>query len=270
MSPSLTTDPKNDAIPAATIVLMRDEPQYEVLMIERHADTPFAGGAIVFPGGRIEASDGAVAWRDHCDGADDAPAEEFGPRVAAIREAFEETGILYARRNGAFLTNDEAAALDGARNDIEANDEKFLDLIRNNNLRLALDALHLFARWEPPQRGHEKMRRYHTWFFAAKTPKGQEAREDGNEATEAFWAAPADILASCDAGKRKAIFPTRRNLELLNVSDSAQAVIDFAARRCIDVIVPDIAERNGEHFLTIPDDMGYPVTEESLKTAFRG
>jgi len=265
----LTTDPKNNAIPAATIVLMRDASQFEVLMIERHADTPFAGGAIVFPGGRIEASDGAAAWRDHCDGADDAPVEEFGPRVAAIREAFEETGILYARRNGAFLTNAEAATLDGARNDIEANDEKFLGLIRDNNLRLALDALHLFARWEPPQRGHEKMRRYHTWFFAAKTPKGQEAREDGNEATEAFWAAPADIMASCERGERKAIFPTRRNIELLNVSDSAQAVIDYAATRRIEIVVPEVGERNGEPYLTIPEGLGYPVTEEPLRTAFR-
>lgn len=259
-----------NAIPAATIILLRDEPQFEVLMIERHADTPFAGGAIVFPGGRIEASDASEAWREHCDGVDQFPAEEFGPRVAAIREAFEEVGVLYARRDGEFVSDGVAASLNDHRLKVEEDDSLFLDLIKSNGLRLALDALHLFARWEPPLRGHENMRRYHTWFFAAITPDGQQAREDGNEATEAFWGKPGDILASCDAGKRKAIFPTRRNLELLSVSDSGRGVIDFAEQRRIDVVVPDIIERDGDHFLTIPDDMGYPITEESVKTAFRG
>ncbi len=259
-----------DAIPAATIILLRDAPQLEVLMIERHADTPFAGGAIVFPGGRIEPSDGADEWREYCDGVEDVPAEEFAPRVAAIREAFEEVGVLYARSNGALVSNKQAAALNDRRKAVEDDDRLFLDLIKSNGLRLALDALHLFARWEPPVRGHDNMRRYHTWFFAAKSPDGQEAREDGNEATEAFWAAPSAILSSCDAGERKAIFPTRRNVELLNVSGGAQEVIDFAARRRIDVIVPDIIERDGEHYLTIPADMGYPITEQSVKTAFRG
>lgn len=265
----MTANPTEDAIPAATILLLRDEPQFEVLMIERHADTPFAGGAIVFPGGRIEASDADPAWRDLCDGADDVPVEEFGPRVAAVREAFEESGILYARRGGAFLSNQDTAVFDAQRKAVEDDDRLFLDLIKSNDLRLALDALHLFARWEPPHRGHEKMRRYHTWFFAAKTPEGQEAREDGNEATEAFWASPGEILASCDAGKRKAIFPTRRNIELLNVSNGAEAVFEFAANRTIDVVQPALVKRAGEMFVTIPEGIGYPVTEENVKTAFR-
>ncbi len=265
----MTTNPTQGAIPAATIVLLRDEPKFEVLMIERHADTPFAGGAIVFPGGRIEPSDAEDDWRGACDGVDGFAPEQFGPRVAAIREAFEETGILYARRDGALIGDEETAALNVHRKAVEDNDRLFLELVKANELRLALDALHLFARWEPPVRGHGKMRRYHTWFFAAKTPPGQQAREDGNEATEAFWAAPREILASCDAGERKAIFPTRRNVELLNVSETVDGVLDFAARRRIDVIMPALLERDGAHYLTIPDDMGYPITEESLETAMR-
>jgi 8-oxo-dGTP pyrophosphatase MutT (NUDIX family) len=257
------------AIPAATILLLRDEPAFEVLMIERHADTPFAGGAIVFPGGRIEASDASPAWRAHCDGEDEVPAGEFGPRVAAIREAFEESGVLLARKDGVMLSNEAAAGLDGERSAVETDDALFIELIKANGLTLALDALHLYARWEPPKRGHENMRRYHTWFFAAKTPPGQEAREDGNEATEAFWASPGAILKSCDAGARKAIFPTLRNLELLDVSDSAAGVFDFAATRKIETVMPEIVKRDGAHVLMIPDDMGYPVTEESLETAFR-
>lgn len=257
------------AIPAATIILLRDRPAYEVLMIERHADTPFAGGAIVFPGGRIEASDGAPAWRALCDGADHVRDEEFAPRVAAIREAYEETGVLLARRGGALLSDTDAAALGEMRKGVEDDDTTFIELVRRHELRLALDALHLFARWEPPLRGLEHQRRYHTWFFAAQTPDGQRAREDGNEATEVFWGAPADILQSCDDGKRKAIFPTRRNLELLGVSDGAGAALAFAGERRIDVIQPEIVDRDGALYLTIPDDMGYPVTQESVASAMR-
>ena len=265
----MTTNPPGSAIPAATIVLLRDEPQFEVLMIERHADTPFAGGAIVFPGGRIEASDADPVWRELCDGAGDVPREEFGPRVAAIREAFEETGILYARKDGGFVSDAFAASLDGRRKAIEDDDALFRVLIEEHGLRLALDALHLFARWEPPHRGHEKMRRYHTWFFAAKTPAGQNAREDGNEATDAFWAPPSEVLASCQKGERKAIFPTKRNIELLNVSENAAAVFAFAAKRRIEVVMPQVEKRDGEMLLTIPEGLGYPVTEEPLTTAFR-
>lgn len=238
-------------------------------MIERHADTPFAGGAVVFPGGRIEASDASDEWRAHCAGSDDIPPEEFGPRVAAIREAFEETGVLLARRNGAMITNDEAAAVDTQRKAVEDDDSLFLELVQTNGLQLALDTLHLYARWEPPLRGHENMRRYHTWFFAAQTPAGQEAREDGNEATEVLWTSPRDVIAACDREERKAIFPTRRNLELLTLSSSTQEVFDFAGKRKIGLVMPEIVERDGAKFLTIPDDMGYPVTEEALATAFR-
>lgn len=259
-----------DIIPAATILLLRDEPAFEVLMIERHADTPFAGGAIVFPGGRIEASDSAADWRDHCDGVDDHPAEEFGPRVAAIREAFEESGILLARKDGVMLSDAEADTLDHYRKGVEDNDALFLDLIRSEGLRLALDSLSLFARWQPPQRGHGLNRRYHTWFFAAKTPRGQTAREDGNEATEVFWTPPDGALTAIESGKRKAIFPTVRNLELLGVSASSEDALTFCERRKIETIIPEIVTREDGVFLIIPSDMGYPITEESVETAFRG
>ena len=265
----MTTEQKNGAIPAATIVLLRDQPQFEVLMIERHADTPFAGGAIVFPGGRIDPGDGKPEWAQYCDGVEAVPEEQLAPRIAAIREAFEEAGLLLARKDGALLDGEETERLDPWRAKVEADDSLFLELIKSEGLRLALGDLSLFARWEPPLRGHEAMRRYHTWFFAAKTPAGQQAREDGNEATDVFWRAPRDILTACDKGEVKAIFPTRRNLELLNVSKSAQAVLDFAAERKIETVMPDIVERDDGRFLTIPDDLGYPVTEELLETAFR-
>ncbi len=257
----------SDAIPAATIILLRDEPRFETLMVVRHANIAFAGGAMVFPGGRIDTGDHAPNWRDHCDGVDQAPEEQFAPRVAAIREAFEETGVLLARRGGAMIGADEAAALGPWRLRVEKNDALFLEMIAGEGLRLASDELHFFARWRPPAGvGH---RRYDTWFFAARTPEAQIAEADGGEATHVVWAPPSVMLADRDAGKRKMIFPTSRNVELLNVSASSDDVFRFAKERTIRLVEPRVVERDGARFLTIPDDMGYPVTEEPLESAMR-
>lgn len=257
----------SDAIPAATIILLRDDPQFETLMVARHADIAFAGGAMVFPGGRIDAGDHAPQWAEFCDGAGDVPDEQMAPRVASIREAFEETGILLARRDGAMIEAAEASALAGWRTRVEKDDALFLQLIKDESLRLALDELHFFARWRPPARSTH--RRYDTWFFAARAPQSQIAKEDGGEATEVVWAPPGTHLAERDAGKRKMIFPTSRNVELLNISTSSAGVFSSAAERTIRLVEPRIIERDGEKFLTIPDDMGYPVTEEPLATAMR-
>ncbi|MEO1252433.1 MAG: NUDIX domain-containing protein [Pseudomonadota bacterium] len=253
-------------IPAATILLLRDAPALEVLMIERHPDTPFAGGALVFPGGRIDPGDRSDDWRDHCDGVEDIPADELAPRIAAIRESFEEAGILLARRDGKML-GAEVHEFDHLRKAIEQDETIFLKLVRDESLRLALDVLRLFARWEPP--AGVTHRRYHTWFFAARTPHGQEAREDGDEATETLWTSPEGALQAAAEGERKMIYPTVRNVELLSIADNADAVIDFAKRRKIETIVPYPEVRDGVQMLCIPDDLGYPVTAESIETAFR-
>ena len=258
----------NPEIPAATILLLRDEPAFEVLMIERHKDVPFAGGAVAFPGGRLDPSDADAAWADLCDGGADLAADECAARIGAIREAFEETGVLYARdASGAFIGDERTLAIDGERAGVEADAGGFLELVRRENVRLALDALHYFARWAPPKNAEH--RRYNTWFFAATMPPAQTAREDGNEATESVWIAPGEVLAARERGERKMIFPTARNVELLNLSNSANAVFSFAAERKIELVRPTVVDRNGELFVTIPDGLGYPVTEEPVATAFR-
>ncbi len=257
------------AIPAATVLLLRDDPAFEVLMVERHADISFAGGALVFPGGRIDKGDADLAWADHCDGLKATPEEQIAPRIAAIREAFEETGILLARERGAkrFVGDAFAQSVDHWRREVEEDDAKFLELVRQEDLILAADALCLFARWAPPAAATHK--RFDTWFFAARTPPGQQAREDGNEATEAVWLSPGAALEARDREERKMIFPTVRNVELLNVSNSAEEVFSFAQRRKIEAVQPEVIERDGQHYVSIPDGLGYPVTEEKLESAMR-
>lgn len=253
-------------IPAATVLLLRDAPRFEVLMIERHADIGFAGGALVFPGGRLDPGDRDPAWAGHATGLD----PEYGSaQIAAAREAFEEVGILLAREKGAHDLVDgvRAAALSGLRKAVEQNDALFLELIGDEGLELACDRLSLFARWVAPPGVHK---RFDTWFFAAECPPGQEPLEDGDEATEALWIAPEAAIEARTKGTRKIIFPTARNLELLAQSRSAAETFDFARKRPIRPVQPVIVARDGASYLTIPIDLGYPVTEESLATAMRG
>lgn len=252
-------------IPAATVLLLRDAPAFEVLMIERHAAIGFAGGALVFPGGRVDPGDRDPAWTDHATGLVDAIAPA---QIAAAREAFEEVGILLARRRGevALIDGAHAAALSPLRKQVEKDDARFLAMIREEKLALACDTLRLFAHWVAPPGLHK---RFDTLFFAAACPLEQAPLEDGDEATEALWIAPAAALAARDADTRKIIFPTACNLELLGVSDSIDSAFSFAARRPIRPVQPDVVTRDGVSYLTIPGDLGYPVTEERLDRTLR-
>ena len=253
-------------IPAATLILLRDQPEFQALMIARTERASFAGGALVFPGGRVDPGDRDLQWADHAAGLS-ADAILAAAQVAAIREAFEEAGVLLARGpGGALLNADEVRALSPWRANVERDDALFLMLVRRHGLTLAADQLTLFAHWVAPPGLH---RRFDTLFFAAPFPEEQEVLEDGDEATEALWISPAAAIAAREAGTRKIIFPTARNLELLGVSDSTAAAMDFARRRPIRPVIPDTVTRDGQLFLKLPEDLGYPVTEEAFETASR-
>ena len=135
--------------PAATILLLRDEPQFEVLMVKRHHQIDFASGALVFPGGKTHAGDHDPAWADWCSGWDEIEPDERPLRIAAIREAYEEAAIILARApSGEPCTGDDRAA---ALRETIANDEHpFIELIRELDVRLDLGALTTFARWITP------------------------------------------------------------------------------------------------------------------------
>ncbi|MGE0410180.1 MAG: NUDIX hydrolase [Amphiplicatus sp.] len=254
----------NQPVPAATILLLRDMPAFEVLMIERHADLGFAGGALVFPGGRIDPGDHDPRWARCADGLDPrlAPAQ-----IAAVREAFEETGVLLAREGAALIDGPRAAGLASWRPLVAADDGKFLEMIAGQGLRLACDGLRLFAHWVASPR---LRRRFDTLFFAARCPADHAALADGSEATEALWIAPHNAIEARRSRARKVIFPTARNLELLGVSGSVDEVFAFAARRPIPAITADIETRDGVDWLVLPTGLGYPVTEEIVDPAMRG
>jgi 8-oxo-dGTP pyrophosphatase MutT (NUDIX family) len=253
-------------IPASTILLVRDAPELEVLMVERHHQIDFASGALVFPGGKTAAEDSDPRWADLCDG--DLSDEERIFRIAAIREAFEESGMLLARAlgrrgSGAPIADPDAVApVFAQRAEIAAGKASFLAAVQESALALALDTLVPYAHWITPAM---MPKRFDTRFYIALAPGAQEAMCDGAETVDACWIAPQAALAAAAEGRRKIIFPTRLNVELLTQWRSAETALDAARTRRIVTVTPEVVREPEGQFLVIPAEAGYSVTRESLE-----
>jgi 8-oxo-dGTP pyrophosphatase MutT (NUDIX family) len=248
--------------PAATILLLRDAPELQVLMVERHHQIDFASGALVFPGGKSHAGDHDAAWSGHVQGWDDFDAEQRGLRIAAIREVFEEAGILLARLVDGGAIGGEACPME-TRAAVDRGEVAFLDVVGDLGARLDLHALTVFARWITPSM---MPRRFDTWFYAAKAPDDQVAACDGRETVDAVWIAPGEALRLAEAGERKIIFPTRMNVRLLAEGASAQDVVDRAAARTLVTVEPKVQDRPHGKVLVLPPDAGYGAVEEPLSS----
>jgi 8-oxo-dGTP pyrophosphatase MutT (NUDIX family) len=247
----------DEPIPAATLVLVREaaggEPP-ELLMVERASGMAFAGGALVFPGGRIDAADRALAEPfGHADG---------GARVAAIRETIEETAVAVGVLP--LPSFDDAIAL---QRELVA-DRPFGDLLTKAGLELDLASLTPLARWLP---NFHVTRRFDTLFFIAAAPPGNwQPTVIPGECAGAYWLSAADALDRERSGDARLIFPTRRNLERLARHDSFDAMRADAEAHAIEPITPWVEEHEGEKFVTIPEGLGYPVTREKLDSLWRG
>ena len=247
-----STGMSDGAIPAATVVVMRDmlsgPPQ--LLMVERARSMVFAGGAIVFPGGRIDATDEAIA-----------PGFDRAARVAAIRETLEESAIAVGL--SPTPTPEQSLALQEALH----GGESFDALLERSRLSLDLDALTPFARWKP---AFKHARVFDTLFLLARAAEGDwTPRHQAGECEAAFWLTAEDALDRIERGEASAIFPTKRNLERLAQHGSVDEVMADAAAYPVELITPWIEERDGKPHVRIPEGLGYPVTSEPLATAFR-
>ncbi|UZK70861.1 NUDIX domain-containing protein [Sphingomonas sp. S1-29] len=239
--------------PAATLVVMRDtgDAAPEILFVERAKAMTFAGGAIVFPGGRVDDADRAAALALAAGDIDEAAA-----RIAAIRETIEEAGLAIGLADPIDVESARARLYAG---------ETMGQVIGLD--RLDLDALVPFARWRPQGVSHKI---FDTRFYLAQAPAdAAPAVVDGNENSRLFWASAQHVLDETAAGRMRIIFPTRRNLERLALFSSFAAAVDDARRYPVRTIVPWIECRDGIDQLCIPEDLGYPVTSEALDGALR-
>lgn len=253
------------ATPAATLVLFRERQGRppELLVVERSTRMSFAGGAVVFPGGRIDDDDHVLAANpDHLTGADSLAPDEVAARIAAIRETVEESGIAIG-----FVETPDAAWIAEARERLAAR-EAFSNIVAASGTKFDLDQLVPFARWRPNFR---EARAFDTRFYIAKAPPdAAEPLVDKTENVLSFWASASELLAAADNGKVKIIFPTRRNLERLALFDDFDAAHRHARAINIETITPWVEERDGEPHLCIPDHLGYPVASEPIRRALRG
>jgi 8-oxo-dGTP pyrophosphatase MutT (NUDIX family) len=250
---------------SATILILRDTPQgVEVLMVVRHHEVDFLSGALVFPGGKLTKGDEDPRVRARCSGVENLPFEQVALRVGAIREVFEESGILLARERGATALLGAARATqlaDRYRQRLGSGTMGIADLLEAEDLVLACEVLVPFARWITPT---FMAKRFDTYFYLAPAPAEQIALHDGKEMVEAQWIRPADALADQASGKRKIVAATLLNLRKLNRSSTVSAAIDAATARPFVTVLPELVERPQGRMLLIPEAADYGVTEYPL------
>jgi 8-oxo-dGTP pyrophosphatase MutT (NUDIX family) len=252
------------ARPAATILLLRDGPDgIEVFMVVRHQAIDFAGGALVFPGGRVEEADHELAERPQdCPNPDGLDVEALAFRVAAIRETFEECGVLLARPLGSDALIDAATLRrleDQHRAALNAGSIGFDAVLGSEGLQPATDLLVHFAHWITPA---SQPKRYDTHFFLAEAPLAHLAVHDGREAVESIWITPAQALADADVGKYKLVFATAKNLEKLGQSHTVQdAMVAARASGVVTVQPKGTKLESGKRLMRIPAEAGYGGTD---------
>lgn len=238
----------------------------ELFMVRRHQDTAFMGGAYVFPGGRVDASDhdGDDTW---CDGAEGAAAQlphlpradAIAYHVAAVRELFEEAGVLLARdERSSFAALSDAAIRDrfnAYRHDVHDKRDTLRAIIERERLRVALDTLVHFAHWVTPP---IDTRQFDTRFFVARLPPRQEPVHDDTETTHSSWLRPADAVARSLSNDIVLPPPTWTTIRELERFASVEDAIDWARTRNVVRRQPKLVVEHGVRMLLVPGDPGHP------------
>ena len=236
------------ARPAATVLLVRDGEQgLEVFMVVRNREIDFAGGALVFPGGRVEPDDVAIAGGEGLDAF----------RIAGIRETFEECGVLLARPPGCPVMIGAQTLLrveDNHRAALNRGERTLSEVLRAEALQPAADAMLHFAHWVTPL-GRPK--RFDTQFFLAAAPPDQVAVHDGSESVESVWIRPADAVRETDEGLRTLVFATRMNLLKLARYASVAEALEATAQASVVTVMPEMAKTAEGFRLKVPAAADY-------------
>ena len=257
-----TAAPTTPALPrpSATVLIVRDTPAgLEIFMVVRDRQVDLASGAVVFPGGKVDADDRSAAW-----GALVAPkAPDRAYWIAAVRETFEESGLLIAATGGRVIAAADATRIAASlRTPLLDANVKFSQLMTEKGLSPALDLMAPFAHWVTPL---QVAKRFETHFFLIAALDGQDAVHDGREAVSSFWMRPQDLLAEAAAGRQTLVPPTRLNLEMLAESRTVAEAMAAARARTIVTVMPEMTKIDGGMRLSIPADAGYLTTEVVLK-----
>ena len=238
-------------------------------MLRRHLDSDFVGGAYVFPGGKVDGEDRTPAAGEVCSGRDDLQASDLlgvasgglAFWVAALRECFEEAGVLVARlRPGdgapaSWPGPESTPRLAALRHALNAGEVGFVEACRREGLELAVDRVHYFSHWITPE---PAPKRYDTRFFVTALPPGQVPIHDDYETTDTVWVRPDDALHRARQGEFDLIFPTMKNLQAISrFATSGELLAAAAVIETVPAVLPRVvADQRGVRIL-LPGDAGY-------------
>jgi 8-oxo-dGTP pyrophosphatase MutT (NUDIX family) len=257
----LSFDPNREPVVprhAATVVVIRERSNdLEVFCVLRHQRSTFLGGAVVFPGGKVDPADAADVWTSratepHPRGAEMAD-QTMSARtlaVAACRETLEEGRILPLDQP---IGDAEVEAIR-----LAAAKEGLASVLATRGLRLDLAALIPWARWVTPE---AEQRRFDARFFLLELPAGQVGRHDDHETTMSFWASPRNVLDRAERGEIFLAPPTTRTLELLATVRDAKGARALAAEQSLLPICPVFTPAESAPFLALPGDPAHPIRE---------
>ena len=259
-----------EARPAASILLLREGPEgLQVFMVVRHHQIDFASGATVFPGGKVAEGDYRAVVRERADGADGLDDSALALRAAAIRESFEECGLLLARSSeeSELLPAARLAQLEHYRGPLHRDEIEIGAMLEKEDLVLACDRLTPFSHWVTPD---FVPKRFDTWFFLAEAPTDQAGLHDGREAVDSLWIEPRRALAEADDGKQRIVFATRAQLHRLAESDGTADAMAMARDRPIPEIKPWLEQRESGAVLRVPPEAECPIDEIPVEVAQGG
>lgn len=269
------TPPTPELRPASTVLLVRDARSgIEVFMERRHLDSGFVGGAYVFPGGRVDPDDAIDPAR--ITDLDEPTANQrlgltsggLAHYVAAIRECFEEAGVLLAYdRSGSLLDFGDPAVEDHfkrLRDQLNAGTLSIQTIADQEDLRLATDRIGYWSHWITP---FGEPRRYDTRFFVTEAPSGQTAGHDDWELTHSAWVSPQEAIERALRREWMIIFPTLMNLKALARHDTAAAAVAWANLQ--PVPLPANLPRVLKGRVVLPGDEGYEVAEGDISKVDR-
>jgi 8-oxo-dGTP pyrophosphatase MutT (NUDIX family) len=252
-------------LPSATVVLLRDGPGgLEAFLLERHGQSDVLGGAYVFPGGKLDRHDAELAGRldlpeavlDVSLGEDDlSPREAAGLYVAAIREVFEETGVLFTRVGGEQARAAWASLREGVH---------FDEIVTAFGTPLQASLLSPWSRWITPIVGGVVRKRFDTRFFVAPVPAGQEPGHDNHEAVDSVWIAPRAALRQYWEGAIALAPPQIMTLAQLSRHADVASAVAHARSRPPALIQPHSFELDGTRAVCYPGDVLHPVKAQTL------
>ena len=249
---------------ASAVILLRDAAAgqgIDVFMVRRVVQSDFMPGAYVFPGGSVSKDDCAAELAEGvcapvATSATDPEGRTLpgkGTRAAAIRELFEEAGILLAYRNGQMLAiNDENFALfDAYRHAFQQRRGSLVAMANAENLVLATDRLNYFAHWITPE-GMPK--RFDTHFFLTTAPAGQQAAHDRLETSEGVWISPAEALARFERDEFPLVFATIYQLRELAAFSSVRQALETTTTQYVATHIPVLVREEGKTRVFLPED----------------